>query len=333
MFKLSGRILLGLSLVLIGLGVLFLFVQRFPSREANASMLATPAPIDGQRAYKYLKEICASGPHPAGSEANAKQRAAIAKHFNKLGAKVREQAFTGLDPRSGDRVDMVNVIASWNPDRRQRIVIGAHYDTRPFPDEDPDPAKRRLPFLGANDPASGMAVLMEVAHHLEKLPTSWGVDLVLFDGEELVYGSGQNHEGEYFLGSKEFAHQYADAVDARKIPYRYAAGLVLDLIGGANLRIDQEQNSVNLAQGLVREVWGVAKQINAPAFRSRVGRAVLDDHLPLNDAGIPAIDLIDFEYPYWHTSQDLPDKCSAASLEQVGRVVTAWLTMPRRRGR
>src|SRR5207302_672847 len=114
---------------------------------------------------------------------------------------------------------------------------------------------------------------------------------------------------------------------------RYSAGLVLDLIGGTNMKIDQEPYSLEFAQGLVREVWAVAKQINAPAFRSRVGRAVQDDHLPLNDAGIPTIDLIDFEYPYWHTSQDLAEKCSAASLEQVGRVITAWLSMPRRRGR
>jgi glutaminyl-peptide cyclotransferase len=332
--KLSGKVLLGLSLALIGLGVLSMVVQRFPSPEASAGMLATPAPINGERAYKYLKEICAIGPRPAGTAANTKQRELVSKHFTQMGATVREQAFSGVDPRSRARVDMVNLIGSWNPDRRQRVVIGAHYDTRPFPDEERDPARRKLPFLGANDGASGVALLMEMAHHLEKLPTTWGVDLVLFDGEELVYGQGrQNQEGEYFLGSKEFARQYADGVDNRKLTYRYLAGLVLDMVGDRDLKIEQEENSMNLAAPLVREVWGVAKQIDAKAFRHRVGTAVLDDHLPLNNAGIPSIDLIDFDYPHWHTSQDLPEMCSAASLEQVGRVVTAWLAMPRRRVR
>ena len=115
---------------------------------------------------------------------------------------------------------MVNLIGSWNPDRTsERVVIGAHYDTRPFPDEDRDPARRTLPFVGANDGASGVALLMEIAHHLDKLPTPWGVDLVLFDGEELVYGQGQDQDGEYFLGaprSSRMLQQYADGVDSRR---------------------------------------------------------------------------------------------------------------------
>ena len=114
-------------------------------------------------------------------------------------------------------------------------MIGVHYDTRPFPDEERDPARRKLPFIGANDGASGVALLMEIAHHLEKLPTPWGVDLVLFDGEELVYGQGQNQIGEYFLGSKEFARQYAEGVDAGSSKYRYAAGIVLDMVGDRDL--------------------------------------------------------------------------------------------------
>jgi Zn-dependent M28 family amino/carboxypeptidase len=211
------------------------------------------------------------------------------------------------------------------------VLLGAHYDTRPFPDEDPDPANRKKPFLGANDGASGVALLIEIAHHLNDLPTVWGVDLVLFDGEEIVYGAGQDQEGDYFLGSKEFARIYARDVDGRRTKMRYAAGLVLDMVGDRDLQIDQEENSLNLVPGLVREVWTVARRLNASAFRQAVGRAVLDDHLPLNNAGIPAIDIIDFDYPHWHTAQDVPENCSAASLEQVGRVVTAWLTLPKAR--
>jgi glutaminyl-peptide cyclotransferase len=297
--------------------------------EVNAEMAVTPAPIDGARAYKYLKQICDIGPRPAGSAANAKQRKLVAAHFEKQGATVREQPFTGSDPVTHERVDMVNLIGSWNPDRLERVVIGVHYDTRPHPDEDKDPAKRAGPFIGANDGASGVAMLMEIAHHLDKLQTPWGVDLVLFDGEELVYGGGNNQTGDYFLGSKEFAKQYADGVDTRKIKYRYSAGLVLDMIGDKNLNIDREPNSIDFAPGLVKDVWNVARQLKATAFRSREGRQVNDDHIPMNNGGIPTIDLIDFDYPHWHTSEDLPDKCSAASLEQVGKVVTGWLTQPK----
>jgi glutaminyl-peptide cyclotransferase len=297
------------------------------SNVANAAANPVPAPIDGDRAYKYLKAICALGPRPAGSEANARQRAMVAKHFQTMGGKVREQRFTGIDPMSGARVEMANLIGSWHPERTKRVLLSAHYDTRPFPDEEQDPARRSIPFIGANDGASGVALLMEIAHHLKDLPTPWGVDLVLFDGEELVYG----REGEYFLGSKEFARAYVEEVDAKRSRHRYVAGLVLDMVGGRNLQIKQEPYSLDFVPRLVQDVWSVAKRLKATAFSSRVGRAVLDDHLPLNNGGIPAIDIIDFDYPYWHTSRDLPENCSGASLAQVGRVLTAWLSQPQRR--
>jgi hypothetical protein len=311
------------------LGLALPVVHRLRSQEVSVKMASPAAPIDGERAYGYLKKICAAGPHPAGTAANARQRALVAEHFKAHGASVREQPFTGLDPRTREKVNMVNLIGAWHPERTERILIGAHYDTRPFPDQDPDPVRRKTPFIGANDPASGIALLMELAHHLKDLPTPWGVDLVLFDGEELVYGD----EGEYFLGSKAFARAYAEEQDSRKSKSHYAAGIVLDLIGGKNLRLPQEPHSLDLAPRLVQEIWATAQRLKVPAFTNRVGRAVLDDHLPLNNAGIPSIDIIDFDYPYWHTADDLPEQCSAASLEQVGRVLTAWLAQPRTRRR
>jgi Peptidase family M28 len=324
------RLILVIVLGVVTFGLTASVVQRLlRTREASANVATPAAPIDGERAYRYLKQICALGPRPAGSSANSRQRALVAEHFREMGATVREQPFATNDPRSGARVDMVNLIGSWHPEWTERVVLGVHYDTRPFPDQDPDPARRRLPFLGANDGASGVALLMEIAHHLKDLPTAWGVDLVLFDGEELVYGQ----DGEYFLGSKAFARAYVEEVDARKPRSRYVAGIVLDMIGDKDLEIDQEPNSLDLAPRLVQEVWAVARRLKVPAFRNRVGRAVLDDHLPLNNAGIPAIDIIDFDYPHWHTAGDLPEQCSADSLDQVGRVVTAWLARPRSRRR
>jgi Zn-dependent M28 family amino/carboxypeptidase len=296
-------------------------------------MVASPAPIDGRRAYGYLKQICDLGPRIAGSEANARQRKLVAELFTKMGAKVREQPFRVDHPLTGRPVEMANLIGSWQPDRLQRVVIGAHYDTRPHPDQEDDLERRKLPFLGANDGGSGVALLMEIANHLEKMNTPWGVDLVLFDGEELVYGDNPRR-GEYFLGSWQFGRAYAAQVERGRTKMRYRAGLVLDMVGGRNLQIKREPNSLNFAPGLVREVWALARQLDARSFLDEIARsAINDDHLPLNDAGIPTIDIIDFDYPYWHKADDLPENCSAESLAEVGRVVTAWLAQPRPRPR
>jgi glutaminyl-peptide cyclotransferase len=313
--------------VLAGVGVTML--SRSWTTPAKAAPAPAPAPIDAARAYGYLKAICDLGPRPAGSAANTRQRAMVAAHFKKMGAAVREQPFEANDPRTGAKVAMANLIGAWHPERAQRVVLGAHYDTRPFPDQERDPARRKLPFLGANDGASGVALLMEIAHHLDALPTPWGVDLVLFDGEELVYGQ----EGEYFLGSKAFARAHDEAVRSRRATSRYVAALVLDMVGDRNLQIDHEQHSYNFTFNLVQEVWGVARRLKATAFRNRIGMAINDDHLPLIEAGIPAIDIIDFDYPYWHTARDLPEQCSGESLAQVGRVVTAWLAQSRPQNR
>lgn len=289
-----------------------------------------PAAIDGARAYGYLKQICALGPRPAGSEANAKQRAMVAGHFQSHGGKVFEQKFTGTDPRSGRRVELANLIGSWFPERTDRVLLCAHYDTRPHADEEFDPARYRQPFLGANDGASGVALLMEIAHHLNDLPTEWGVDLILLDAEELVYGRSGQTTGEYFLGSKAFARAYARARKDGTIKYRYHAGILLDMVGGKDLTIEREPYSVRYVPWLVEEVWSVAAQLKAPAFVRGLGREVFDDHIELNRGGIPTIDLIDFDYPHWHLISDTPEQCAPESLEQVGRVVTGWLTLPKR---
>ena len=309
--------------------VILPLLPSWRTAEAKAEMAASPAPINGARAYGYLKDLCAIGPRPAGTDANTQQRKLVADHFTKYGATVREQPFRTRHPLTGKRVDMANLVGSWHPERLQRVVLSAHYDTRPEPDEEVDPVRHKLPFLGANDGASGVAVLMELAHHLDELKCPWGIDLVIFDGEELVYGNNPR-QGEYFLGSKEFARRYADQLERGRPKFRYVAGFVLDMVGGTNLVLNQEPNSLKLAPDLVRELWAVARQIGAKSFHYAEGREVLDDHLPLNNVGIPTIDIIDFDYPYWHKADDLPENCSAQSLEEVGRVLSAWLALPRK---
>jgi glutaminyl-peptide cyclotransferase len=319
-----------LAVAIVG-GAMIGLPPRARTVEADDAMPVKPPPIDGKRAYKYLEEICKIGPRTAGSAANTRQRELVAEHFKKMGAVVKEQPFQAHDPMTRKPLVMKNLIGSWFPDRTQRVVIGAHYDTRPHPDQEDDPARLKLPFIGANDGASGVALLMEIAHHLKDLETPWGVDLVLFDGEELVYGNNPR-VGEYFLGSEEFARRY-DAQLSKRTKMRYHAGFVLDMVGGKELQIDQEPYSLNQAPNLMREVWGVARNLDARSFRVREGREVMDDHLALNRAGIPTIDLIDFNYQFWHKADDLPENCSAESLAEVGRVVTGWLMIPRKRVR
>jgi len=300
-----------------------------PPMMADTPPKPVPAPIDGDRAYADLKAIVALGPRPAGSAANLRQQQLVAERFQKLGGAVRLQKFSSTDPLTGDPVQLANVVGSWFPDRPERVVIAAHYDTRPHADMETEMALKDDPFLGANDCASGVALLMEIARHLPTMSTPWGVDLVIFDAEELVYGRNADRNG-YFLGSKEFSRLYASGRASGRVKSKYVAGILLDMIGGKDLNLDWEPYSRKLQPKLVREVWAVAKQLGATSFKDQEGkRAVTDDHLPMNEAKIPTIDIIDFDYAHWHRSTDVPANCDPKSLEEVGRVVTGWLSLPK----
>lgn len=305
------------ALVLALFGFVLLWAQS-PGRRPNRVQPLTldQIPFDGAQAFKYLEQLCELGPRYSGSEGMLKQRELVVEHFKQLGAEVSLQSFDVRHPLDGSRVPMANVIATWHPERKQRILLCAHYDTRPFPDR--DPYRPQGVFVGANDGASGVAVLMELGRHMAQLEGRLGVDFVLFDGEELVY----RETDEYFYGSKYFAQAYAN----RPPPHRYLRGVLLDMVGDADLRIDQEPNSLRYARPVVQEVWNTAARLGVHEFSGRVGRAVNDDHMPLNTiARIPTIDLIDFDYPAWHTELDIPQSCSALSLAKVGWVVHEWL--------
>ena len=282
-------------------------------------------PFDGQTAYQMLKQICAIGPRISNTSGMKQQQDLLLKHFKSIGAdEVRLQAFQATDPRDRSTVPMANLIASWHLDRKERIVLCAHYDTRPFPDRDPIPSNRKLPFIGANDGASGVALLAELGKHLEAIEGPFGFDIVLFDGEEFVFGD----KDPYFLGSTFFAEDYVRS----KPDFKYRWGILLDMVGDANLQIRQELHSRRWARPLVDSIWRTARKLGVREFIARPGHEIQDDHLPLNNiAGIPCIDIIDFDYPrpgkvsYWHTIADTPDKCSALSLAKVGYVVHEWL--------
>lgn len=276
-------------------------------------------PFDGDRAYRYVKQLCELGPRPSGSEGMRRQQELLAEHFRKLGAQVEWQRFAIAHPVDGSRVAMANLLVRWHPERRERVLLSAHYDTLPFPMLDPHNPRGR--FVGANDGASGVAVLMELARHMPKLESRYGVDFALWDGEEFIFDPSH----EYFHGSRYFAEHY------RRQPnrgYRYRWGVLLDMVGDKDLQIYQEGYSVSWrdTRPLVEAIWATASRLGVREFIPKVKHYVRDDHLPLrNIAGIPTCNLIDFDYPAWHTQADTPDQCSPLSLAKVGWVVWEWL--------
>ncbi len=295
---------------------------RFVAGQPLKNQSAQPVnPLNAERAYDYLKQICAIGPRPSGSNGMREQLRVLRKHFAECGGQVNFQQFVAPNPLGGPRVAMANLIVQWHPEKQERILICAHFDTRPLPDRDPDPAQAmRGTFIGANDGASGMAVLMELAHLMPSLDIPYGVDFVCFDGEELVYGD----RGRYFLGSEHFAREYARQAPA----YKYRCGVLLDMVGDKDLQIYQEQHSVKWPDTLpiVSQIWGTAQRLGISEFVARPKHEVLDDHLALRQiAKIPTCDIIDFDYPEWHTTRDVAEQCSGQSLAKVGWVVYEWL--------
>lgn len=271
----------------------------------------------GLRMMSDLRRLCALGPRPAGSAASAAQLRLLQDHFLACGAAVESSPFLVPHPATGSVVTCHNLIAAYGDPSSPRKLLGAHGDTRPIPDRERDPARRRLPFVGANDGASGVAVLMELARSLGALIHRPPVDLVILDAEELIIDG----RGEYCLGSAELA-----AGHDRVGPARYSGAVIVDMVGRTGSVFRRERYGHERARALTDEVWSIARVVGATSFRDRVGRAIIDDHLRFLDVGIPALVVIDLEDPRWHTADDLPEHCSAESLEQVHRVLQAWVT-------
>ena len=290
-----------------------------PSAAINGRLTLADIPFNGERAYEFLQELCALGQRTSASAGMHAQQKKLAAHFEKLGAKVRYQKYRVRHPLDGSPVAMANLIVQWHPERRERILLCTHYDTRPYPDQD-----RRNPrgtFIGANDGASGPALLMELGEAVANLDGKLGVDFVFFDGEEFVFNEGDP----YFIGSEYFAMNYA----ARPGGIHYRWAVLLDMVADADLQIVPDRRSMSWddSRPLVEAIWDTANRLGVVEFDIDKRCDVLDDHLRLHDMGkIPSCDIIDFRYPAWHTQDDLPDRCSALSLAKVGWVVQTWLT-------
>lgn len=256
--------------------------------------------FSGKRAYRHVAAQCRIGPRPPGSDALHRTGDYIIRYVRDLDWEVRTQEF------QKDGVDLRNIIAIKG--EGSVVILGAHYDTRPVADR--EPSDHRPPVMGANDGASGVAVLLELARSLDVEAVQHQVWLVFFDAED----SGNIGEWGWSVGAWHLASS---------LTIRPAYVIIVDMVGDADQQLYWEWSSTRWLQ---EKVWDIAEGLGyGSVFIPEYRHSIIDDHVPFLHYDIPAIDIIDFDYPYWHTSQDTEDKVSAESLERVGRVVETLL--------
>ncbi|MDH3206673.1 MAG: M28 family peptidase [Gemmatimonadota bacterium] len=271
--------------------------------------------FDGAAALELVRTQVAFGPRVPGTEGHQLQLDWMVARLRELSPEVAVDTFSHVTA-SGDSLRLFNVTARFRPEATRRILLLAHWDTRPRSDQAAEIERQSIPVPGANDGASGTAVLLELAGLFAGAAPPMGVDLLFVDGED--YGPGVE---DMFLGAQRYASRLDD------LPTRPVYGLLLDMVGDAEPNFLVEEYSAQAASVVVQKVWRAAERLGyQDYFPNRVGDRIVDDHMPLIDAGLPTANLIDFVYGpgnrYWHTPEDTPDRLSAATLEMVGEVVT-----------
>jgi len=276
--------------------------------------------FDEDNAFSYLVAQCDFGPRNPGSDGYYACLDYFIAELDQSANEIILQDFSYQEQRYNKRYNLENIIARYNPDSEFQTVISAHWDTRPWADQEDLRQDRDQPIIGANDGASGVAILLELAKIMGENPPPIGVNLVFFDGEDLGV-PGENET--YCQGSRFFAKNLP-------IP-RPDEAINLDMVGDKQLVLPIERYSLEYHPKLVRHLWDRAKDMGLDAFIGRVDYAIYDDHIPLNEiAGIPSIDIIDFKYPnsyanFWHTLNDIPENCSEESLGQVGDLMVDYI--------
>lgn len=278
------------------------------SEGAGPSLPSRVPSFDALRAWEDLKAQVAFGPRVPNTEGHRKAKDYILQELGKVADGVTRQEFSHQG--GGKTFALTNILATLNPGQRPRILLGAHWDTRPFADQEQDPSKRRQPVPGANDGASGVAILLEIGRALKRQPPPVEVLLAFFDAEDM---GGTPYAQEYCLGSRHFARNMGT--------FRPDMAIIVDMVGDKDLQIYYETYSMQAAPNLMRTVFDVARSLGFTAFHPFIKYTIVDDHLSLIEAGVPAIDLIDFDYPAWHTLDDTPEQCSPESLRAVGQTL------------
>ena len=282
------------------------FAGLFLALAASLVSAQSPAAFDSNKAWEHLRQQVAIGPRPSGTPANVKNRDYIKAEMTKLGIKTAEQPFEGSTPLGP--VKMVNIIATIPGKSTDRIVLASHFDTKLF---------RDVRFVGASDGASSTAALIELGRVIKArgaLP--YTIELLFLDGEEAVI-EWQGNDNTY--GSRHYVEAARKSGSLKSL----RALILLDMIGDRNLTIRRESNST---RWLTDIVWGAAKKLGHRAFMDEE-TTVEDDHIPFLKAGVPSVDIIDLDYPQWHTPQDTLDAVAARSLQVVGETVMAALPL------
>ena len=285
-------------------------------------------------AMVYCAEQCAFGPRTMNSEAHERCAEWIVSKFRQYGCEVSEQK-ASVKAWDGNTLHFTNIIARLNPEAKQRIMITAHWDSRPWADNDPDEANHHTPVMAANDGASGIAVMLELARTVNvnvPIPVNVGIDFVCFDAED--YGTPQWHsqqdESSWALGAQYFAKKIGSSPTGGG----WIGAINLDMVGGQGAKFYQERFSKDYAQSIIDEVWQAANDAGYGSyFPYSAGGYITDDHKPLNEAGIPAIDIVPYYPdceesafgPTWHTVSDDMQHIDKNTLKAVGQTLIQYL--------
>jgi glutaminyl-peptide cyclotransferase len=284
--------------------------------------LPVPA-FNADRAFSDMKSQVALGPRTPNTSAHEKAVHSIYDQLAACTKNVTIQPFQGPDYDTSQTLKLTNIVASFNPNATWRVLILTHFDSRPWADEDPDSLKHDKPIPAANDGGSGVGVMLELARQMKDHPPPIGVDLFFDDGED--YGKYDVDKlDRYFLGVKYFvAHKPAG--------YSPRFAILLDMVGDTNADFEPETNSMQAASIYVNEIWNTAKTLGLRHFHNTRQSDIEDDHLPLIQAGIPSVDIIDGDLvghqsadpnrKYWHTLDDLPKHLSRETMSEVGRLL------------
>ena len=276
--------------------------------------------FDFNKAFTYLEQLCEFGPRNPGSAGRSNFSDYLKDFLSDLSGKLTIQEFVYTEPITNIERDGKNFIIQFNEEAKYRLLLGAHWDTRSFSDQDKSVDNQSIPVLGANDGASGTAVLMELCNIFSVNNPKIGIDVIFFDAED---GGIPGEPDTFALGARFFAEN----LPIKKPNF----AIIVDMVGDKNLTIPIERISYSIAPKKVKEIWDLAEDLSLPAFKKTIENEIYDDHVPLWEiAEIPAIDIIDFQYPnmfynYWHTQLDTPENCSAQSLGQVGTLLVNYI--------
>ena len=330
----KSKIMIALLIVALIAGAAFNFLPSNKAEVSETEDIEKVQPIgpdfNADSAYIYLQEQCDFGPRTMNSTAHDKCEKWIIQKFEQYGCKVTTQKAT-LNGYDGTPLRSTNIMASYNPEATTRIMFCAHWDCRPWADNDPDSTNWHKPIIAANDAASGVGVMIELARILKGSGLELGVDFICFDAED--YGTPQWFEGEdpgdtWALGAQYFANN---------LPEGYAPryGILLDMVGGVGAKFYREGMSMQYAPAIVKKVWNAARQVGYGSYFPKAdGGMITDDHIPVNQtANIPCIDVIPYYPdcaqssfgPTWHTIADNMDNIDKNTLKAVGQTMVQVL--------